>query len=138
MSEKPIENMTRKDFEALPAREHWSKPVKCNSIVLLPTRQMHDSGYRVMDFVACNGNRPVCRLSGCSDVLNLDGIGGYGWKWTERYVGVPKMIPPSGWSVDCLPRSGLLRIFPYSWKMECGAALSNFEIYACPAKGEQK
>ena len=39
---------------------------------------MHDSGFRTMDFVAYSKNEPICLLSGCSDVIHIDGIGGFG------------------------------------------------------------
>ena len=32
---------------------------------------MHDSGFVLMDFVACENNRPLCRLSGCSDINSV-------------------------------------------------------------------
>ena len=68
---------------------------------------------------------PICRLSGCSDVLNLDGIGGYGnWRSGE----IPRLIEPKGWSIDCLP-CGYLRLFSHS-TLTAGPALSNFGIYA--------
>lgn len=92
---------------------------------------MHDSGYRCMDFVAVSEKgEPICRLSGCSDVVHIDGIGGFGDRWLEKYGTVPKRIPPSGWSIDCLAKSGLLRLFPSTRKIKCGMALSSFEIYA--------
>ena len=124
-------SMTRKEFDALPYRKGWSESVECASIVILPGRanDLHDSGYRSMDFVAVdNMDHPICRLSGCSDVIHFDGIGGYG-EWTAAQ-GIPRVGPISGWSIDCLAKSGLLRIFPHTRKMRCGASLSSFEIYS--------
>lgn len=89
-----------------------------------------------MDFVAINGTEPMCRLAGGSDVLHIDGIGGFGFRWLGRYGTVPKAIPPSGWEIDCLPKSGLFRIFASGYKIFCGAALSSFEIFA--KKAEEK
>lgn len=91
---------------------------------------VHDSGYRCMDFVACDGDKPICRLSGYSDVIHLDGIGRYGMNWLDEYGTVPRLIPPSGWSMDCLIESGLMRLWPSSGKMICGAGMSSFEVYA--------
>lgn len=132
-----IENMTRKDFEALPHRG-WNEGIEFTSLVILPMRKLHDSGFRCLDFVAVKTNVPVCRLSGCSDVIHIDGIGGYGHNWLEKYSGCPKAIPPTGWSIDCLPKSGLLRMWPMSNKMTCGSALSSFEIYALETQRKEE
>lgn len=91
---------------------------------------MHDSGYRCMTFVAVKNNKPICRISGCSDVIHIDGIGGYGHRWYSKYSGVPKMVPPTDWNIDCLAESGLLRMFNGERNILCGASLSSFEIYA--------
>ena len=123
--------MTRKEFELLPHRK-WDEEIICNSLIILPGRakDKHDSGYRSMDFVAVINSKPKCLLSGCSDVIHIDGIAGLGDNWVNKYGGVPKLIPPSGWSIDCLPKSGLLRMWPSSGKIKCAPALSSFEIYA--------
>jgi len=100
---------------------------------------LHDSGYRLMDFVACKGHKPICRLSGWgSDVLEFDGIGGFGYNWSKK-GGVPKTIPSKGWKIDCLRTSGLLRLFKSpKWKLKAGEALSRFEIFAIEAKKDEK
>jgi hypothetical protein len=132
---KDINEMTRKEFEAIPPREKWDSEVEFAGLVVLPSRKIHDSGYRCMDFVAIGkDHKPVCRLSGCSDVIHIDGIGGLGHRWNEKYKGVPKTIPPSGWSIDCLAKSGLLHMWPGSRYMTCGDALSSFEVYALENK----
>ncbi len=116
--------MKKRDFDNVPERESWDANIgEFDSLVIIPTRRKHDSGYMCMDFVACNKNEPVCRLSGCSDVLHIDGIGGYG-KWNGC---IPKYVSPKSWSVDCLP-CGYLRVW-CSEKLEAGPALSSFEIY---------
>ena len=63
-------------------------------------------------------------------MLHLNGIGGYGENWFEKYHGRPKLVPPSGWSIDCLPESGLLCVFSSvkRW-LTCGEALSSFEVF---------
>ena len=132
-----INEMTSKEFYALPLRE-WNAEIICNSLIILPgrTKDLHSSGYRLMDFVAVLDNEPLCRLSGCSDVIHIEGLGGLGDNWVEKYGHVPKMIPPTGWSMDCLPKSGLLRMFTGSPLIKCGAALSSFAVYALPKKKE--
>lgn len=124
-----VNQMTRKEFEALEHRK-WDEEIDCDSIIVLPMRRMHDSGYRCMDFVAVKDGEPICLLSGGSDVIHIDGIGGYGYRWVDRGE-LPKTVIPSGWSIDCLPRSGLLRMWPNRGKkVRCGAALSSLEVYA--------
>lgn len=94
---------------------------------------MHDSGYRCMDFVAVKEGKPLCLLSGCSDVLHIDGIGGYG-KWIPR-KGFPNKVELRDWNIDCLPTSGLLRLWCRGG-MTAALALSSFEIYAEGKKKE--
>lgn len=121
---KCIDRMTRKEFEALPCRK-WDEDIgEFDTLVILPTRHIHDSGYRCMDFIACVGSKAIIRLSGCSDVIHLDGIGGYG-KWSGA---IPESIKIKGWSIDCLRTSGLLRLFS-SYRLTVGSALSSFAVH---------
>lgn len=132
MTDKDISEMTRKEFDILQSRE-WGEDIGIfDSLVVLPgrTRDLHDSGYRCMDFVAVRDNKPICKLSGCSDVIHIEGIGGQGRNWVGKYGTVPNFVPPTSWNIDCLRKSGLLRLFTSSHKMSCGAALSSFEIYS--------
>lgn len=123
-----INKMKRKDFEGLPHRK-WNNDVgEFDSLVILPLRRRHDSGYRCMDFVAVKGDEPVCLLSGCSDFIHIEGIGGLGYGWLKKYGKCPSLVPPTGWSIDCLPVSGLLRMFCHG-KIKAGMGLSSFEIY---------
>ena len=115
---KSIEGMTKEDFDAVP---HWEYVdvdfnVPFNSLIILPTEKIHESGYRCMDFVMVSTEgKAVCKLSGNADLLNIDGIGGYGpvisGPGSECVrVGDKLYIQPKGWSIDCLP-CGYLRLF---------------------------
>jgi hypothetical protein len=130
---KSFTEMTRKEFEGLPHRK-WDETIVCNSLVILPGRakDLHDSGYRCMDFVAIINREAKYLLSGCSDVIHVDGIGGYGDNWLKKYGTSPNKIPVSGWSIDCLRKSGLLNMWPNSGRIKCGPAWSSFEIFALP------
>lgn len=120
--------MTRQQIDAVPLREDWSSHVECKSLIILPTRRKHDSGYRCMDFLAVDASdKPICRLSGCSDVLHIDGIGGFGKPSNYNFV-VPK-----GWSIDCLGKSGLLRIFGPK-TITATEALSSFCVFGDEAR----
>ena len=127
--QKTFNYWTRKELEALPHR-NWNADIgSFSSLIILPTRRLHDSGYRMMDFVAVNDNDiPFIRLSGCSDAVHIDGISGIG-----PHELVEKMLPlgivkSKGWSIDCLKASGLLRIFCMG-RLKSGEALSSFELY---------
>jgi len=124
-----VNKMTREQLEEVPRRK-WDENIgSFRSMIILPAGdeiELHDSGYRLMDFVAVDDKgEPICRLSGCSDVIHIDGIGGFG-RWDGD---IPRLVKPVSWSIDCLPVSGLLNIFPRG-PMTCDAALSSFEIYA--------
>lgn len=111
---KTVFDMTKEDFNEVPKRDNrWSDFGEFRSLVIIPLDYEHDSGWMCMDFVAVNDEgEPICRLSGCSDVLTFDVIGGRGKRW----------------SIDCLP-CGYLRLFSQS-ALTAGPELSSFEIYA--------
>ena len=117
--------MTKEDFLAVPQRTHFNDDIGLfYSFVIIPMDYLHDSGFRCMDFVAVDiTGEPICRLSGCSDVINFDGFGGYG----KEFVVGEKGRPIEGWRIDCLP-CGLLRVFCNGW-IEAGPAVSDFSIY---------
>lgn len=124
---KDVTSMTRKEIESVPGREWMEDIGEFDSMVILPLRRLHDSGYRLLDFVAVREGKPVRRLSGCSDVIHINGIGGYGRYSIE--TGIPSLIPPMGWSIDCLKTSGLLQIFS-DGVLTCDVALSSFSVYS--------
>lgn len=127
--EKTVMEMTRKEIEATPEVGGWQDDIgKFDTLVILPTKRLHDSGYRCMYFVACIKGVPKYKLAGGSDVLHLDGIGGYGKNWLEKYGTCPSLVEPTAWNIDCLPKSGLLQLFTHG-VLTAGSALSSFEIY---------
>lgn len=111
--------MTRKELEAVPRRK-WDEDIgDFNYLVILPTRRMHDSGYRSMEFIAIRDGKPLRRLGGCADVIHIGGIAKPLLEWTKV-----------GWSLDCLPKSGLLRLFCTAHYIRVGMDISSFEVYA--------
>lgn len=58
-----INQMTRKQFEALPIFDfEETNKVEIDSVVLLPTRRVHSSGYRMYSVVACKDSKAIGRL----------------------------------------------------------------------------
>lgn len=125
---KDVNKWTRKEFDNLPSRKSDEDIGYFDAIIILPTNETHDSGFRCMDFVAVINGKPKCRLSGYSDVVHLDGIGGFGKNWVEKYGKIPDKVKPSDWNIDCLVTSGLLRIF--GPKLTVDPALSSFCVYS--------
>lgn len=126
---KDLNEWTRAEFDALPTRD-WREEVICRSLVLLPLRRRHDSGYRVMDFALIGKDRQ-CLSGPCSDVVHINGIGGYG-----EYRGrIPDLIKPVNFSIDCLATSGLLRLFCHG-EIKVDTALSSLCVYALEREKE--
>lgn len=73
---KDLTQYTITEFRNLPKRKFGEDVGKFDSLVILPTRRKHDSGYRCMEFVAVKGEQPICRMGGGSDVIHLLGIDG--------------------------------------------------------------
>ena len=103
-----ISRMTVKQFREV---KQGTPEGKFKSLVILPTgRKCEVTGYRYMEFVAINKNgEPTCRTRGNVGMIritNADSV-------TEQ--------PPYDdflWSIDCLPKSGLLRLF-----LRCGSMM---------------
>lgn len=126
---KDFTKWTRKEFEALPTPKSYTNEEigEVDSLVILPEKHYHDSGWRCMSFVTIQNGVPTYRISGCSDVIHLGGIGGHNFKSIDRIKS--QTVPNADWHIDCLPVSGLLRIFSGNYKLFVGASLSDFELF---------
>jgi len=118
-------NSTREEFESL---DYFKPTGEFNGIVIIPTNEMHESGYRCMKFALMDHWEVVGCVGGSSDVIHLNGIGGYGkyenYKETLK-TGLTKRVD---WSIDCLP-NGLIRLFCSS-KLELDDIIcSDFNLY---------
>lgn len=130
---KHYNEWSKRDFQSLPRPDNfWNNIGEVDSLIIIPTRRKHDSGYRCMEFAAIQNGEPTYLLSGCSDVIHFGGGGGYNVfggdikKYAKRVK--EKIGPINDWIVDCLPVSGLLRI-TCRHKIIVGASVSSFDIY---------
>lgn len=81
-----------------------------HSLVIVPTSETHDSGFRCLKFIFVDTNQNIVgALGGGADVVHINGINGYGWTLDNEFL--PKMVPAYAWRIDCLNRSGCLRLF---------------------------
>ena len=139
---KTVGEMSKKELQSVPHLSEWQEEIRCHSFVVIPgsgsQKQLHDSGFRCMSFVAVDRKEmPICQVGGGSDVIHIDGITGFGHRWLDKYKGCPTEVKPTSWSVDCLPRSGLLRFFA-SEDVLLGAALSSFEVFSVSRESEKE
>lgn len=116
---KPLTIMTRDDLLAVPSIPWDSDPGPFNSFVVLPTTDLHDSGYLKMEFVLCRWMQPIARVVGGTDSVDLELDG-----WIGR-------CRPH---LDVLPGSGLVHVLSpvrgYHWR--CGPALSSWSVQLVP------
>jgi len=167
IKDKDIMKMTIQEFEQLPCRK-WDEDIgEFISLILLPYRNKlkeaineeelseaiaqrmksnereahtHDSGFRLMDYVAADRIHPICRLAAGSDVLHIAGIGGknigqsidFGTVKPDGTLTFALVEQPIAWSIDCLPTSGLFRLFAPHNNLMVGTSLSSFEVFAVP------
>ena len=116
-----ISQMTKEDFQKVPSVE---LPQTFDSFVIVPTGELHESGWGCMKFVLLSKREIIGSVGGWADVIHFDGIGGYG-RWSSR---VPMEIPPKGWSIDCLP-CGYLRVFAQGALSTNEWLVSDFNVY---------
>lgn len=128
MQEFDIMTMTKKDFEEVPELSELKERMcveQIDGIVIVPQDYLHDSGYACMSFVLCRKHEPIARVGGGSDVIHIDGIGGFG-KWEGE---IPDKVKPKMWSIDCLP-CGYCRLFCLGNALEIDDWFcSDFSVY---------
>lgn len=96
-------NMSLKQLRAfqMPNNPTNFETFHCKTVVIVPMTSKHDSGFRNIKLIATDEkNIPTCVVTEGSDDIRLDGIGGI------RYSNAIH----SGWAIDCLPKSGVMRL----------------------------
>lgn len=66
-------NSTREEFENL---DYFKPTDEFNGVVIIPTNELHESGFGCMKFALINHGEVVGCVGGGSDVIHLNGIGG--------------------------------------------------------------
>ena len=108
-----------------------------DSVVIVPMKENHDSDFSCMKFILLKHFDIVGVVGGGSDVIHINGIGGYG-DWKKGKINFSK--PPKGydWSIDCLPKSKCVRLFILGQKelYTDGLVYSDFNIYVKEEENE--
>jgi hypothetical protein len=122
-----IKSMTLDELLAVPYSKRLDEINTFTGFVIVPTGELHDSGFGCMKFVLTRHSEIVGAVGGGCDVVHLNGIGGYGLDWQKSLE--DGMVPKIDWSIDLLPKSGCLRVFS-SHKLKLGDFIgSDFEVY---------
>lgn len=104
-----IKYMTLDELLAVPYSKTRREIGVFNGFIIVPTGELHDSGFGCMKFVLTKHSDIVGAVGGWCDVVHLNGIGGYGLDWQRSLK--ERRVPVIDWSIDLLPKSGCLRVF---------------------------
>ena len=102
-------------LEELQEIQNFGEKELFNSLIIVPSEEIHDSGFRCMKAILVRDGEIVGAVSGWSDVIHPNGIGNYGNSFEKSY----KYVPYIGLSMDCLVKSKCIRLLMRkSCKME--------------------
>lgn len=98
---KGLNLITLKEFQAM---ENFGQSEIFNDVVIVPTDEIHDSGFRCMKFILVRRGKVVGCVSGWSDVVHPNGIGNFGSSFNPAINAT--MIPRMDLRIDCLKQVG--------------------------------
>ena len=124
-NDKSIELYTLHEFREMEPHDRM-KPF--TGLVIVPMNEVHASGYRCMKFILEMNHKIVGVVGGWQDVVKVNGTLGAGLNFTKSLeTGMVKRI---GWQIDCLPRSGCIRLWQREYILRCGEfESSEFSFY---------
>ena len=118
-------NWNEEEYKNLPTLNCLDIATDFDNFVIVPSTELHESGFLMITLILCKGETAKYKTFGGSDIINLDGIGGYG-KWSIK---VPELISPKGWRIDCLP-CGYLRVFSSRLVTMTCEGISDLEVFS--------
>ena len=128
MEAKKLTEYTLEEFQAM---ENFYHGEVFTDVIIVPTDDIHESGYRCMKFVLANQGKICGVVGGWSDVVYPNGVGNYG----HRFL---KDIPHMGLSIDCLTKSKCLRLMmSHPCELGIGPICSSFEFYCVYTHNER-
>lgn len=125
MNTKSFNDYTLEEFQAM---DEFRTDKVFTDIIIVPTNEIHESGYRCMKFVLADNGEIVGVVGGYSDVIHSNGVGNYGHQSFERSLDTG-MIPPMDLSIDCLRASNCIRLMVAPSRIRDGFILSDFIFY---------
>lgn len=103
---RDLNDITLEEFQAL---ENFGQSEIFNDVIIVPTAEIHDSGYRCMKFVLVRRGVIVGCVGGYSDVVHPNGISNMGLH-PDFNMYKQGFIPAMRMSIDCLRESGCVRL----------------------------
>ena len=117
MLNKNILDYTLEEFQDM---EYFGGGELFTSIILVPTEDIHDSGYRCMAGILVRDDKIVGKVGGGCDVVSPNGTGNYGPFNPAIFSKLinSRTVPYMGLSMDCLPKSNCVRLMLSGlWRM---------------------
>ena len=112
---------TLKFLRGLPVRR-WDTPSEYDALLVVPTREIHDSGWRLMAIVGCiNGKGPVEIAAHC-DVVDF------------QNVNSPRTIIKT----DMDPNNNCVRVFSNTARFLVGTSLSSTDVTILEGRGQNE
>lgn len=116
--QKDICEVTRQEFLSLPYAK-WDEHIVGDSLVIIPTEQEHISRYRCMCYCVVRNRHPYILVGDKTDLVLLENYNCHAQD---------KQNVPRTWKMDCLPYSGLIRIWVDGYEIKTGISTSDMEI----------
>lgn len=106
---------TKKELLSLPHRNCENAGVY-NAIMIVPTRRLHDSGWRLMCLVGCDEHYEPKEIIGYCDDINL---------CTEK----AEVLNLCHVQMDMIPKTNVVRIHSHVRRFQVGMCCSTTEIF---------
>lgn len=108
--EKNIKEYTRKELLAL-TRRNWNDVTSYSSILLVPTYDLHDSGWRLIAIVGCKDDGTPKEIAAFCDVVQ--------WQTIRTDYDI---------SMDMIPQTNICRFHSIRMKFQVGVSLSSTDV----------
>jgi hypothetical protein len=123
---KDLNDITLEEFQAM---ENFGQTETFNDVIIVPTTDIHDSGYRCMKFVLVRRRKIVGCVGGYNDVVYPNGKGNVGLH-PNLNMYAKGFIPAMNMTIDCLKESGCVRLMFRRNALKCEEFIcSDFLFY---------
>lgn len=119
MNTKFVNHWTFEELISLPHRD-WQKESTYSSILIISTKEVHDSGYAMMAIIGCQKGIPTEIAATCCDDIEW-AIPWLGYQYSDGHRG-------GQFRTDCMIESGAMHIWANYASFTVGNALSSITI----------